>query len=243
MKISGRNKWKLYLAMKRNKELRPYLVHTKKWNKKNFERMLSKNKSIVVKPNKGLKAKNIYFIFKRNSKSYVVQLYENKIYFSSRQRVYEYMKKRINNTSYIIQKRIKMAKIDGRLFDIRVILQRKSINLPWEATAHKVRVAKKGRMVTNASKGGNILSFDEAMNQSNISNEEKGYLLDHIKDVSILAANALNRYYPKKRLYGIDIGIKKDGSLHIFEINRKPSLKGFTDLQEQRLKEYKEDKR
>ncbi len=202
--------------------------------------MLSKNKSIVVKPNKGLKAKNIYFIFKRKSGSYVVQLNENKIYFSSRQRVYAYMKKRINNTSYIIQKRIEMAKIDGRPFDIRVILQRKSATLPWDATAHKVRVARKGRMVTNASKGGNILTFEEAMDQSNIPNEKKGYLLEHIKDVSILAANALNPYYPKKRLYGIDIGIKKDGSLHIFEINRKPSLKGFTNSQQHLLKEYKE---
>lgn len=225
--------------MNKKKELRPYLVLTKKWAKKNFLAMLRKYKSIVVKPNKGLKATNVYFITKRK-KDYAVQLYENKCYFPTAQKAYMYMKQKIKQSSYIIQRRIRTAKVNGRIFDMRVIIQRKSTRSPWTATAYKARVARKDRFVTNASKGGSTLTYHEAMNQSNVSAVDYDELLQQIKEVSVLAAQSLNPYYPNKRLYGIDIAVRKDGSLHIFEINRKPALKGFSATQQETIKTFKQ---
>ncbi|MFB4164168.1 YheC/YheD family protein [Alteribacillus sp. JSM 102045] len=238
MKIKGRNKWKLYLALKKNKKLRPYLVPTKKWSKNNFEYMLSKYQSIVVKPNKGLKANDIYFISKIDS-GYEIQIYEKKNYFSTRQEAYKFMKKTLKDVANIIQKRIDIAKIDGRPFDFRVIIQRKTLSSPWTATAYKVRVAGKGRMVTNASKGGHLLTFKEAMEKRAVPGDKMEQLIEHIKYVSVTAAKALNAYYPKKRLYGIDIGMMNDESLHIFEINRKPLLKGFTKKHQKMIKRFR----
>lgn len=237
MKINGRNKWKMYLAMKKNKKLSKYLVDTKLWSIKNLYTMLSSYKSIVVKPNKGLKATNIYFISEKKE-GYEVQIYERKYYFFKREEVYKFMQKKIGKVTYIIQKYIEMAKIDGRPFDIRVIIQRKSLSSPWTATAYKIRVAKVRRKITNASKGGTILTFKVAMNRCNIPNHIKKNLLVHIKEVSILASKTLGPYYSNKRLFGIDIGIKEDGSLHIFEINRRPLLKGFSKLQQKRIRRY-----
>ncbi|PYZ94947.1 hypothetical protein CR194_05370 [Salipaludibacillus keqinensis] len=241
MKINGRNKWKMYLAMKKNKKLSKYLVDTKLWSKINFYTMLSSYKSIVVKPNKGLKAKNIYFICEKEE-GYETQIYERKYSFLNREEVYKFMQGKIGQVTYIIQKHIKMAKIDGRPFDIRVIIQRKSLSSPWTATAYKIRVAKEGRKVTNASKGGTILTFKAAMNRCNIPKHIKKNLLGHIKELSTLASKTLGPYYSNKRLFGIDIGIKEDGSLHIFEINRSPLLKGFSRLQQKRISRYKRRK-
>ncbi|WP_332630295.1 YheC/YheD family protein [Halalkalibacter flavus] len=237
MKINGRDKWRMYLAMKKNKKLSKYLVDTKRWSKENFDLMLSKYKSIVVKPNKGLKARDIYFIAEKE-KGYEIQIYDRKYFFIKREEVYSFMKSKIRQATYIIQKRISMAKIDGRPFDIRVIIQRKSLSSPWTATAYKIRVAKEGRMVTNASKGGTILTYKVAMNMCNIPNHIKKNLLAHIKEVSILASKTLGPYYHNQRLFGIDIGIKEDGSLHIFEINRRPLLKGFSKLQQKRIRRF-----
>ncbi|KHF39853.1 YheC/YheD family protein [Halalkalibacter okhensis] len=241
MKINGRNKWRMYLAMKRNKKLRKYLVHTRLWSRNSLYMMLLKYKSVVVKPNKGLKARDIYFISKKE-KGYEIQIYERKYYFSEREQVYKFMQRKIGQVTYIIQRHIDMAKINGNPFDIRVIIQRKSLSSPWKATAYKIRVAKKGRRVTNASKGGTILTYNVAMNSCNIPKSIKNNLLDHIKEVSVLASKTLGPYYPNKRLFGIDIGIKEDGSLHIFEINRSPLLKGFSKIQQKRIRMFRRRK-
>jgi len=237
MKISGRNKWKMYLLMKKNRKLSKYLVDTKLWSKKNLYTMLSSYKYVVVKPNRGLKATNIYFISEKEE-DYEIQIYERKYYFLKREEVYKFMQDKIGQVTYIIQNHIEMAKIDRRPFDIRVIIQRKSLSSPWTATAYKIRVAKDGRRVTNASKGGTVLTFKVAMNKCNIPNDIKNNLLEHIKEVSILASKTLGPYYSNKRLFGIDIGIKEDGSLHIFEINRRPLLKGFSKLQQKKIRRY-----
>ncbi|RKL69128.1 hypothetical protein CR203_03575 [Salipaludibacillus neizhouensis] len=240
-KIKGRNKWKMYQAMRKNKKLAPYLVYTKQWNKKNFNGMLSKYNAIVVKPNNGLKARSIYFISKKNS-GFKVQIYERKYFFSTSENVYDFMKKRTQRVSYIIQNHIDMEKINDRPFDIRVIIQRRSIAYPWTVTAYKVRVAGAGKMVTNASKGGRILTFKDAMQKCDIPNQVQGHLLERLKYVSIIASLTLSKYYPYKRLFGIDIGIKKDGSLHIFEINRQPLLRGFSKYQQRKIRRFKHPK-
>ncbi|WP_100399092.1 YheC/YheD family protein [Bacillus sp. FJAT-44742] len=240
-KIRGRNKWELYLALKKAKQVRPYLVFTKRWNRNNFQSMLSKYKQIVIKPNDGLQARNIYFVTK-SKKKIVVQVYRKKRYFSTSDLVYEFMGKRIGKRPYIIQKRINLAKIHKRPFDVRVIIQRKTFRSPWVATAYKVRVAGAGRKVTNASKGGSVFTFIEAMQGSSFPDYMHEDLLRKLKQVSIRSAESLNSYYPKKRIYGIDIGVKEDGSLHIFEINRNPSFKGFSPRQSRRMKRFKQKK-
>ncbi|MBM7095010.1 YheC/YheD family protein [Bacillus sp. H-16] len=238
IKIKRRNKYKMYLAMKKSEELAPYLPHTRRWvGKKRLYQMLDEHGDIVIKPNRGLKGKNIYFVSKQDG-SYVVQIFDEQFLFIKKHKLYRFLRERIGKVSYIIQKRIHTAVVNGNPFDMRVIIQRNSINDPWKVTAYKLRVAGDGKLITNANTGGSVVSFKEAMSNCNIPlNKQKG-LLEKIKQVSLLSAEVLGPSYNYQLIFGTDVGVMRDGSIHVFEINRGPAKRGFTPDHMKTIKEY-----
>ncbi|WP_054636636.1 YheC/YheD family protein [Thalassobacillus sp. C254] len=95
-------------------------------------------------------------------------------------------------------------------------------------------------MVTNASQSTSILSYYEAAEKWSLP--PSANLLERLKSVAVLAAEALTWHYPNKRIFGIDIGITEEGTIYIVEINRKPLLKGFSENQQRKVRKYQRNK-
>ncbi|WP_183163920.1 YheC/YheD family protein [Alteribacter keqinensis] len=238
IKIKRRNKYKMYLAMKRAEELAPHLPHTQKWvGKRRLYQMLDEHGEIVIKPNRGLKGKNIYFVLKQDD-SYVVQIFDDQFSLNTRLELYNFLRDRIGRVPYIIQKRIHTAVVNGNPFDMRVIIQRNSIDDPWTVTGYKLRVAGDGKLITNANTGGSVMSFKEAMRNCNIPPKKQKGLLKKIKQVSLLSAEVLGPSYNYQLIFGTDVGVMQDGSIHVFEINRGPAIRGFTPDQMKTINQY-----
>lgn len=233
----------MHLVMNKNLHLQKYLPETVIWNKENFVRMLSKHHSVVVKPNNGKQGQSIYFVEKERSK-YIVKINKKKVVFSTTQEVYDHLNKGASKREFIIQQEINLAKIDGRRFDFRIIVQRKTRGHPWEVTGILVRKGGKGYKVTNRRRHGTALSLEDALKKINLPESNKETKVKEIKYVSLLAAKTLGRSFPNQRIFGVDIGMNENGSLYIFELNRWPLLGGFRSLKDKsqinRIMSYKQ---
>ncbi|TMW71241.1 YheC/YheD family protein [Alteribacter natronophilus] len=239
MKLKYRDKYRMYKVMKQHPELSPHLPDTRKWRGKNeFYQMLSSHKGLVLKPNKGLKGKNIYFVTKSKN-SYWLQYKNWRRRFKSRFSLFSHLDKRIGNKRYIIQKRIYTAEVKGRPFDIRVIVQLNPKSKKWKVTGYKVRVAGKGMLITNANAGGKVVSYKMAMQHSALPESKWEGLLKKTKEVSLRSAEVMGESYKGHRIFGTDIGVTKDGKAIIFEINRHPLIKGFTKKHLKTIRNYK----
>ncbi|KHF39854.1 YheC/YheD family protein [Halalkalibacter okhensis] len=222
MRLRGRNKYKMYLALKQNKYIKSALPYTMMWSEKNFVRMLRRYKSVVIKPNNGQQGQKIYFVKKVGAK-YAVNINQKHKVFNNRKRAINYLNRVTSKRKFIIQQQVDLARIDGKRFDFRIIVQRKKRNHPWVVNGVIVRRAGKGYMVTNRRRHGVVMSVEEARKKLNFNEKE-------IRKVAYLAAKTLGRSFPNQKIFGVDIGMNKNGSLYIFELNRWPLLEGFRSL-------------
>ncbi len=132
---------------------------------------------------------------------------------------------------YLLQPRIPLGRINGRPFDIRVMVQRKK-GQPWRVTGWLAKVAGPGYVVTNIRRsGGKVLPLSSAIQLSDI--EPSPEILPHVRKVAVMAAERLGHEYPSLRLVGIDMGIDVYGKPWIIEANFRPAISLFRKLQDQ----------
>ncbi|WP_026691157.1 YheC/YheD family protein [Alteribacter aurantiacus] len=237
MILKRRDKYKMYQAMVQYEDLTPHLPVTKQWKgKEAFYQMLSDHRGLVIKPNRGLKGKNIFFVSKWNS-TYYVQMKDRSRTFKSMFSAYSYLNRRIKDTKYIMQERIFTARVKGKPFDIRVIVQFNPKKKKWEVTGYKFRVAGKGMLITNANAGGNVVNYKEAMKFSSLPPSKQKGLLKKAKEVSLRSAEIMGECYEGHRMFGTDIGVSKDGEVVIFEINRRPLIRGFSKKHRNKIRQ------
>ncbi|SDH01226.1 YheC/D like ATP-grasp [Alteribacillus persepolensis] len=233
VKLKGRNKYKMHQALKRDRVLRPYLPATVMFRKQSMYQMIKKYKAVVVKPTNGRQGHNVYFIEKLKKKKYRVQLNKKRRYFKSIKSVYNYVRRATKKRKYIIQQQIDLATIDGKRFDFRIIVQRFSRKHPWVVNGIIARKAGNGYKVTNKRRHGIVLPLETALTKVEGKKGITNGVVNELKKISIRASKTLGKSFSKQRIFGVDIGMTKQGSLYIFELNRWPLIQGFKGLDDQ----------
>jgi glutathione synthase/RimK-type ligase-like ATP-grasp enzyme len=141
---------------------------------------------------------------------------------------------KLKDKNYIIQNGISLAKINERIFDLRVFTQ--WVPKKWEIAGICARVAPVGKIVTNHCQGGRPLTFHEAVSplyNGDLSQIEK--CKEEILKLSHEVAKTLHRRFLGLRELGIDIGIDVDKKIWIFEVNTKPRFVMFSKLSDKRM--------
>jgi D-alanine-D-alanine ligase-like ATP-grasp enzyme len=151
----------------------------------------------------------------------------------------------MGSKSYIVQRKISRPTINGRPFDMRVIVQRRRNSDLWEVTAKVAKVAGKGYIVSNISRSkGTVMPFEIAIQKSTIKNLSTKTLQSEIDRVAILIASRLAAFFEDHRIYGVDIALDKNGHVWIIEANLFPIMSHFLKLKDKtmyrRIMEYKE---
>ncbi|MDN4092059.1 hypothetical protein QYF48_04375 [Brevibacillus agri] len=122
-----------------------------------------------------------------------------------------------------MQQGISLARVNSSLFDVRVMVQRKS-GQPWV-------VAGKGYIITNIKRsGGKVLPLSTAIWRSNIRGASSSAIVSRLQQVALLAAKRLARYYTRQRVFGFDMGINANGRVWIIEANLRPDISLFQKL-------------
>lgn len=190
--------------------------------------MLLKYRSIVVKPRDGRYGRDILFIKRNGANAYRIQNEKNAVTMRDTGKVLHWLHKNNKGRGYIVQRRLQLAEIGHKPFDIRIMTQRKKgPSSPWNATGSYVKVAAKGYLVTNVAS--RTIPAVEALESARIG--DRG-LLVKAEQLALMAAKRLGERYPDLRQVGFDIGIDKKRRIWIIEGNYQPDLRPFRHLKD-----------
>jgi len=228
------NKWVQYLTFKKNKQVAQHIPKTKKfllaedlWN------LVEKYHTVIIKPRKGSRGKNIFKINALESDKFEIHYLNSKRKFIDKDSAYIYLQKTKSPRPYIVQRYIPLANINGHPFDIRVVVQKQKNGNGWVVTGKVAKLAGKGFFVTNnALSRGSALPVTEAIEASNIhkSYKDSKELVSELERIVLIAVKTLEKRFHWRHIYGFDMGIDSDGHIWIIEANSKPILSHFRKL-------------
>lgn len=223
----SQDKWGKFKVLKGSKKLVPFLPATRRMTKQAFWEFIGKYGTVILKPCVGHSGHGVIQVCSKENGQYEIHAEYINVTFEEKERMYSILKKGIRSRNYIVQRRIPLAKINERPFDLRVMIQRKK-DSTWKVTGMVAKVAHKGYVITNVTT--TILPIKKAIQESSIKIDYQQELLSNIHDVSLQAAKRLGDVYPFQRTIGLDIGLDEKGKIWIIEANFKPGISPFLML-------------
>ncbi|GAA4849963.1 hypothetical protein GCM10023310_30530 [Paenibacillus vulneris] len=229
MKDRSQNKWAKFKVLKGTSKLDRYLPETQSFSRKSLWEYMRKYGAVILKPYHGKSGYGIIQVSPLEENRYVLQNENKKIVLDGKRAVFGQLKKMIRQSKYLVQRRICLAEINKRPFDIKVLVQRKKQKqLLWKVSCMLAVVAERDYVVTNVSR--TILPVKKAIEQTFLKPTPTHKLIKSIKKVCLLAAKQLSDYYPSQSIIGFDIGLDHNAKVWIIEANFKPSKKPFLTL-------------
>ncbi|WP_276352370.1 YheC/YheD family protein [Cohnella caldifontis] len=227
------SKWSKTKVILRDRALRPYVPETRRINAASLQAMLNRYRMVYVKPVSGMHGKGVMRVARTGAGGYVCRWGSSGSRYRGFRPLYEAIRKRTRGRPYLVQRGIRLLTVRGKLFDIRVMVQ-KPPGRKWKATGIIGRLARPGRVVTNYHSGGKPTDVRTLL---------RGYakparidvLMRTMAAVSRRAAAALNRGYPGVNMVGADIGLDRSLKPWIIELNTSPDPYLFRFLKDKRV--------
>lgn len=213
--------------------LQEFLPETSLFTPNKLWEDLERFSDVILKPSGGGGGAGLFHLKKMEDEKIRVHHGRVKRELTGKEQTVAYVRSRFIPKPYILQPRIQLGQINGRPFDIRVMIQRRR-GTPWRITGVLAKVAGPGFVVTNIKRsGGKVLPFYAAVKQSNITEEASVDLVSRVKQVALRVAARLAKSFPNRFTIGLDMGIDVDGKPWIIEANFRPALSLFHQLPNQ----------
>lgn len=230
------SKWSKYKVMRKDAGLQKYLPETLMLNKDNLKKATRKFEECIVKPTGSFGGNGVTMIRRKDKGKFRLQA--GKAVHEAGD--FEALYKRVSGTtrhSYIIQKRIDLARVDGRLFDLRVMVQRHSRKeSKWTVTGKLAKVGGKGYIITNTARsGGYVLPLGTALSRSKIPSSKHASIAGDLDRIALQTVRRLHASYGSIKTVGIDFGLDSAGRIWIIEANFSPSRALFKKLKDKTM--------
>lgn len=224
-------KFLLYKFFSRNPEISKHLPSTARYSRASLEDYVQKYDAVYVKPVAGSMGRGILKVQKSNGQ-YVVQknvLKARKL--KTFNEVVRYIDMERAGKMYIVQQGIALAKLNGRPFDIRVMMQRNQPGGPWIYAGSVAKIAGGHSIVTNvALSRGNVMDVETALRKSfGWSKDKARRVIAQLKHLGQVGAAHFDTYQ-KYRELGFDVAVDVSGRVWMIEQNTAPSHKLFQHL-------------
>ncbi|MBP1934498.1 YheC/YheD family protein [Ammoniphilus resinae] len=217
-------------VMGRDPSLLSSLPETKLYTEVNFDMMIQRYETVILKPNRGGGGAGVMKVSRLVGGKYIIQRGAMKKVFSSRASTIGYINQYKSSKTYIVQRYIPLSTIDDSPFDLRVMVQRKK-GVPWTITGKLAKVAGTNHFITNVARSrGYILPALSALTKS-FSNKKAAAILKKLDRICLSAAKQLEAAYGFQTI-GFDIAIDQKGNPWILESNSKPAISFFRKLQD-----------
>jgi len=213
---SIRGKLRVYHYLRENDRVRPFLPYTTAFTETNLKKALNNHSSLYVKPDYGKQGKGIYKVVNNKPRFHLKSLYHNKT-FKDSSTLYRYLKKN-SGQKLIIQKGINIERIQGKPYDVRVMVQRKPKGA-WTVTGIFAKVGSPNKIVTNYSQGGRLSSMKSLFNKKGLSASGQQQRMREMERVSLNIANTLSKKRSNMYQLGVDLAYDSTGKLWILEVN------------------------
>jgi glutathione synthase/RimK-type ligase-like ATP-grasp enzyme len=236
MNSTTTNKWFKYRYLKKTKNLSHYVPETQVMSQKALWQLISKYKHVIVKPIRGSRGRGVIQVSSLGNHEYALHYEKTKITLHGEEITYLYIETITGSTPYMVQRRVTRPTIEGRPFDMRVIIQRRKNSPVWKVTAKVAKVAGEGYIVSNNTRSeGDLLLVKKALRKSSINHLSKRKLLNEIDKIALRATRRLATYYKGHRIYGLDMGPDQRGRIWIIEANLFPAMSHFHKLSDKTM--------
>jgi hypothetical protein len=220
------------LLLKRQ-ALLPHLPETHWLTASRSMRMLKSYSTIFIKPNKGSGGTGIIKIQRTRSGFNLFDGRRRQFLHSDdlKKALYGYQK---SSKKYIVQRGLHLGRYKGKIFDVRMYLQKPYAN--WVISGMVARVAAPDRYVTNHQKCGHAEYLDKVLAKLFANNKLKvENCRKTLRTIALIAAETLDKRFPDLRESGIDLAIDRSGHVWFIEANSRPFHQLFTQLSDKTM--------
>lgn len=216
-----RGKLKVCKYMRSDSKVSAFVPHTVYFSQENMATMSRRHPVLYIKPDIGSLGVGI-FRFKRTKggtyrlKETVGRTQKSRT-FSSISDVYHAINAS-RKGKLIVQQGISLDTVRGRAYDIRAMVQRKPGG-SWTCTGFLVKIAGRGKIVTNYYQGGTICSLRSLHDQLGLSEEASAERKRRLTNAALDIAACLSRRKSGMRELGIDFAYDGSGRLWVLEVN------------------------
>lgn len=228
-----KSKWTKTKWLLKNADVRAYVPKTLRFNRRNLSMILSQYPTVYFKPTTGSGGFNIIRI-KKQGNGYQIQHNSEKNHCSTLEALYGKLKKHARKRSYLLQKGIHLATVNGNSFDIRVMVQ-KTNNGIWKSSALFTKIGKRGKVTTNYHQGGQIGYFKNTLSQAGFSYARVKRKEAELKRLGRSVGRIFDRHGSRFRELGLDVALDKTGNAWILEVNTRPQFYPLKHLKDKSM--------
>ncbi|WML49666.1 YheC/YheD family protein [Neobacillus sp. PS3-34] len=186
---------------------------------------LNQHKKLIIKPINGSQGYGIYYLKKNERNFHVKTEKQKKIIsriFPNETKLVQWLQQLLKSHRYLVQPYLELSNNELQPFDIRIFLQ-KDEQGKWIERGKGIRVGNTGGILSNLSAGGKVVDFNSWL--TTIPSDKHEYICSEIKYIGEHLPFLLEKEFLPLFELGIDLGLAKDGSLWILDVNSKPGRK------------------
>nr|WP_246005791.1 YheC/YheD family protein [Brevibacillus gelatini] len=213
------SKWSLHQFFSKSPHIRPYLPPTDLYQPALLEPYLSKYTTVYIKPTRTHMGKGIMRVSKTADGYQFVKERGEPVRAGSLAELKQQLARQCTEKNYIIQKGLDLAELNGRPFDIRVMMMRNGLG-KWQYAGMLAKVAGSDSVITNVARGGGYaVTVPYALAKSGaVAPEKIKEVVSRLIRVSHRVCAHFNKYRHSAQI-GVDFAIDKAGQLSIIEVN------------------------
>lgn len=229
------DKWEVYTALRKTKAASA-LPETMLYSLDGLKKMLARYRKIIVKPRRGQFGKGVCRI-EASESGY--ELYQNlsipKFVEADLEEFLAKAGRFFTGKSYILQQFIPFARYNGRIFDIRLYVQKNGRG-QWAVAGGFSRLAVAGAYLTNQSS--ELVGIQEMLTRRRAINARQ---YEEMKKLGMVVAKALEKSMGHLGEVCVDFCVDTSGSIWIIEVNghtQKKLLWRLGDANLERIRSY-----
>ncbi|GEN33534.1 YheC/YheD family protein [Aneurinibacillus danicus] len=225
-------KWELWNFFASDETIRPYLPSTAMFSEHTLRSYLAMYPLVFVKPDNGRGGRGVVKIWRTKEGYTFIRERGRIVRCRTMERLYRKIKQDLQpGKRYVIQEGVRLAKINGRPFDIRLAMMRKSGR--WEAIGMLAKVAGPNSAVTNIARGkGYVTGVRNALKKAlGLRDDAIDVLQDEMKEVGYRIGEKFDEFRTYEQI-GLDFAVDRNGKLWVIEENIGSSRSLFVRLKD-----------
>lgn len=213
------SKWSLHKFFAKSPHIRPYLPPTSLYQPAALCTYLNQYDTVFIKPTRTHMGKGIVRVQKKEDGYQFVQERGEPVHVSTLDELQQKLEKPCSEKTYIIQKGIDLAELNGRPYDIRVMMMRNGLG-KWQYAGMLAKVAGADSVITNVARGGGYaVTVPHALEKSlSLSPADIRRIERTLIRLSYQVCSHFNKYRHSAQI-GVDFAIDKQGQIAVIEVN------------------------